>query len=65
MRGLVDVDALAREQEPHHLDVTLLRREVQCRYPTRRALVDLDALAREQESHHDVPVLRCVVLQSR
>ncbi len=25
--GLVHVDGLAREQEPHHLDVTLLRRD--------------------------------------
>jgi hypothetical protein len=58
LRGFVDLDALAREQEPHHLDLTALRREEQRRGPLLRGLVDLDALAREKEPHHlDVTVL--------
>jgi hypothetical protein len=40
-----DLDALAREL---HLDVTLLRRDLQRRGPVRRAVLDVDVLAREQ-----------------
>jgi hypothetical protein len=47
--------ASAREQEPHHLDVAVLRRGHQRRVPGQRGLVDLDALAREQEPHHVGP----------
>jgi hypothetical protein len=54
-RGLVDLDVLAREQEQHHLNMTLLRCDHQRRGPVRRALVDLDVFAREQEPHHVGP----------
>ncbi len=49
---VTNLDALAREQDLHHLDMTLMRRHYQRRGPVRRALVDFDALAREQEPHH-------------
>jgi hypothetical protein len=59
LRGLVDLDALAREQEPHHLDVPVLRRQDERRVPALRGLVHVDVLVREQEPHHlDVTVLR-------
>jgi hypothetical protein len=48
VRGLVDLDALAREEEPYHLDVTVLQRDHQGREAVLRGLIDLDALARKK-----------------